>query len=134
MVIKYLFNHFYRSSRMALEKKIAKHLAIIFFPPIIICGILAIVTDTPGSQFHGGSLEKGVIQGFICICLILYVAFLVAFYYKSIEERCRSPRQIEYIDVQPYRMQPHYRRLPCRDPSRQVITIVGGVVYEDTCV
>lgn len=120
---------------MALEKKIAKHLAIIFFPPIIICGLLAIVTDTPGSQFSGGNLEKGFIQGGICICLILNVAFLVTYYYKYIEEKCRSPRQIEYIDVQPYRMQPHYRRLPCRDPSRQVITtIVDGAVYEDTYV
>lgn len=120
---------------MALEKKIAKHLAIIFFPPIIICGVLAIVTDTPGSQFSGGNLEKGVIQAFICVCLILNVAFLVSFYYKYIKEKCRSPRQIEYIDIQPYRMQPHYRRLPCRDPSMQVITTIGsGVIYEDTCV
>lgn len=120
---------------MELEKKIAKHLAIIFLLPIVIGGVLAIVTEIPGSQFEGGDMEKKLFQALLSIVLICYAAFLVKYYYKTIEEKCRSPRQIEYIDVQPYRMQPHYRRLPCHDPSGLAIrTVVGGVVYEDTYV
>lgn len=120
---------------MELERKIAKHLAIIFLFPIVIGGILAVVTDTPGSQFEGGEFKKKVCQGILSVLLIVHGAFLVKFYYKTIEEKCRSPRQIEYIDIQPYRMQPHYRRLPCHDPSGMVIRTIGdGVVYEETYV
>lgn len=110
---------------MKILRKIAKHAAIIVLPEAFFLGILAAITVSPDSWMEGGRYGKRAGQVILGGCAVMYALYLIYYYFKFIEEKCRAPREVEFVEMQPVRMRPVYHRFPRHAPPNEILPTNG---------
>lgn len=110
---------------MKILRQIAKHAAIIVLPEALFWGIFTAITLSPDSWMEGGRYGKRAGQVILGACAVMYALYLIYSYFKFIEKKCRAPREVEFVEMQPVRMRPLQRRFPRHAPPDVVLPMNG---------
>lgn len=116
---------------MPILRQILKHAAIIVLPEAFLLGVLAVVTHAPDSAFLDGIIGKRAVQVMFGGVAVMFALFLIHYYFKLIEEKCRAPREIEFVEMQPVRMRHLYQRFPRHASPGEVLPTNGFRISED---
>lgn len=116
---------------MLLLRRIAKHAAITVLPEALFLGLFAVITYKPDSEFVHGMFEKRAIQVVFGGFAVMYALCLMYYYFKLIAEKCREPRQVEVLEMQPVHMRPFYVQFPHHAPPGEVLPSNGFHIHEE---